>query len=119
MSQHPSLLGSQKGKQHRSVIKRYERLKYLVEKEKWDEKQNSIYGLPKIKSIKFKVKKEKAAAPEAEVTAAAPAAGGGPQAQAAQPQAGVAKPGVAKPGVGAKPAQTEKAVPQKDKKPKA
>ncbi len=74
MSQHPSLLGSQKGRQHRSVLKRYEKLKTLIDKEKWDEKNGSIYALPKIKSIKFKVKKEKAATPEA--GAAAPAAPG-------------------------------------------
>lgn len=65
MSQHPSLLGSQKGKGHRSVFKRYEKLKYLMEKGKWDEEKDSVYHLPKIKSIKFKIKKEKAAAAEA------------------------------------------------------
>ncbi|MCX5716603.1 MAG: small basic protein [Candidatus Omnitrophica bacterium] len=88
MSQHPSLLGSQKGKQHRSVIKRYEKLKQLVEKDKWEEEKNSIYKLPKIKSIRFKVKKEKAAEKEAGPEGAAPAAAG--QAQAAQ---ATAKPG--------------------------
>ncbi len=80
MSQHPSLRSSDKGKQHRSVLKRYEKLKILKEKEKWDDK-DSIFGLAKVKVIKFKVKKEKAvaaegveAAPGAEA-AAAPAAG--------------------------------------------
>lgn len=102
MSQHPSLLGSQKGKRHRSVFKRYEKLKYLVEKEKWD-KTSSIYALPKVKSIKFKVKKEKAATAETPAAAAAPAAGVGPQAQA---QAAV------------KPA-AEKQAPPKEKKTKA
>lgn len=87
MSQHPSLLGSQKGKQHRSVSKRYERLKHLIEKNKWDEKTDSVYGLPKIKSIKFKVKKEKAAAPAAEEAAAATTATAGAQPQAVPPQA--------------------------------
>ena len=90
MSQHPSLLGSQKGKRHRSVLKRYEKLKHLMEKNKWDD-ESSIYRLPKVKSIKFKVKKEKAAA-TAEVQAAAPgqaapAAGAQTKATGAQPAA--------------------------------
>jgi small basic protein (TIGR04137 family) len=93
-------MGSQKGKRHRSVLKRYEKLKHLVEKSKWDEEKDSIYRLPKIKSIKFKVKKEKSAAAAAEGEAlaapgqAAPAAGAQPQAPAAAPgkQAGAEKP---------------------------
>ena len=93
MSQHPSLRSSDKGRQHRSVLKRYEKLKILKDKEKWDEK-DSVFGLAKVKVIKFKIKKEKAAAaegeeavvPGAEATAAAPAAGAAkaaPQAKAA------------------------------------
>ena len=93
MSQHPSLRSSDKGRQHRSVLKRYEKLKILKDKEKWDEK-DSVFGLAKVKVIKFKMKKEKAAAaegeeaalPGAEPAAAAPAAGAAkaaPQAKAA------------------------------------
>ena len=63
MSQHPSLRSSDKGRQHRSVLKRYEKLKILKDKEKWDEK-DSVFGLAKVKVIKFKIKKEKAAAAE-------------------------------------------------------
>ena len=78
MSQHPSLRSSDKGKQHRSVLKRYEKLKILKDKEKWDEK-DSVFGLAKVKIVKFKVKKEKAAAAEGAEAAApgttAPAAG--------------------------------------------
>ena len=77
MSQHPSLRSSDKGRQHRSVLKRYEKLKILKDKEKWDDK-DSVFGLAKVKVIKFKIKKDKAAAAEgaegAEGTAA-PAAG--------------------------------------------
>ena len=62
MSQHPSLRSKSKDKAHRSVYKRHERLKELEEKEKWDEEQ-SVFGLPKLKIVKFKIKKEKA--PEA------------------------------------------------------
>ncbi|MDD3905081.1 MAG: small basic protein [Candidatus Omnitrophica bacterium] len=71
MSQHPSLRSSDKGKQHRSVLKRYEKMKILKDKEKWSDK-DSVFGLAKVKIVKFKVKKEKAAA--AEGTEAAPAA---------------------------------------------
>ncbi len=72
MSQHSSLRSNSKDVVFRSVLKRFERVKDLKEKEKWDE-ADSIYGLPKQKIKKFKVKKEKGAAKAAD--AAAPAAG--------------------------------------------
>lgn len=76
MSQHPSLRSSDKDKAQRSVLKRYERVKILKDKEKWTEK-DSVYKLPKIKIVKFKVKKEKAAASETAVEGmAAPAVPG-------------------------------------------
>ena len=62
MSQHPSLRSSDKDKKQRSVLKRYERVKTLQDKEKWDEKKDSVFGLPKVKVTRFKIKKEKAAA---------------------------------------------------------
>ena len=46
MSQHPSFGGKGKIKAKRNVLKRYERVRYLQEKGKWDEKQ-SVLGLPK------------------------------------------------------------------------
>lgn len=61
MSQHPSLRISDKDKKQRSVLKRHERIKQLKEKEKWEE-EDSVYGLPKVKVTRFKIKKEKAAA---------------------------------------------------------
>ena len=65
MSQHPSLRSASKSKQHRNVFKRYERLEILEKEEKW-KPGDSVFGIPKVKSIKMKVKKEKAAvAPEA------------------------------------------------------
>ncbi len=60
MSQHPSLRVSDKDKKQRSVLKRHERIKALKEKEKWEEK-DSVFGLPKVKVTRFKIKKEKAA----------------------------------------------------------
>ena len=73
MTQHPSLRSSEKSKQHRTVLKRFERLKHLIEKGEWEEGK-SIFGLPKIKIIKFKIKKEKAAPEEAAVEGATGAA---------------------------------------------
>jgi small basic protein (TIGR04137 family) len=79
MSQHPSLRSSDKDKQHRSVLKRHERLKLLKDKEKWKD-GDSVFGLEKVKVLRFKIKKEKAAkeaegeaAPGAEVPGAATA----------------------------------------------
>ena len=78
MSQHPSLSSSSKDKQHRSVLKRYERVNILKEKDKWKDEE-SVYGLPKVKIIKFKIKKEKAAVAEgAAVEGALPAEGATP-----------------------------------------
>ena len=71
MSIHSSLHGTEKGKKHRSVLKRYERLKILKDKNLWDESR-SVLGVPKVKMQKIRVKKEKAAAP---AEAGAPAAG--------------------------------------------
>lgn len=80
MSQHPSLRSSDKDKAQRSVLKRHEKIKILKDKELWDEKKDSAFGLPKVKVVRFKIKKEKAAAATAEGAAtegaaAAPATG--------------------------------------------
>ena len=69
MSQHPSLKSDAKGRAHRSVWKRFERLKFLVGKDKWGE-GDSIFGLAKMKLLKIKIKKEKAADATAEGAAA-------------------------------------------------
>lgn len=90
MSQHPSLRSSDKDKKHRSVLKRYERIKTLQDKEKWDEKKDSVFGLPKVKVTRFKIKKEKAAAAEGDEIAEGAAAGAVPAApgkEAAKPAA--------------------------------
>lgn len=75
MSMHPSLKASEKGKKARSVLKRIERIKSMIDKEKWKE-GDPVYGLPKIKAVRIKVmKKEKAAEKAAgEGTAAGAAA---------------------------------------------
>lgn len=74
MSIHASLKSSEKSKKQKSVLKRTERIKIMLEKGTWKE-GNSVYGLPKIKTVKIKMKKEKAA-PKAETAAAAGAAAG-------------------------------------------
>lgn len=93
MSQHPSLRSGDKDKQHRSVLKRYERIKILKDKEKWKD-GDSVYGLQKVKIVKFKIKKEKAAAAEetAEVAGAETAAPGAAAAPGAKAQAGAGSP---------------------------
>lgn len=85
MSIHSSLRAGGKGKKHRSVLKRYERLRILKDKNIWGE-DKSVLGIPKVKMQKIKVKKEKAA-PEAAAGAAAAAPAAAPAA-AAKPAAG-------------------------------
>lgn len=94
MSQHRSLRIDSVGAKHRNVLKRNEKIKKLEEEGKWDKETGSAYKLPKVKSMKIKVKggggKEKAAAgAEGAAAATKPAAGGKPAAAgAAKPAAG-------------------------------
>lgn len=78
MSIHPSLKISEKDKKQRSVLKRTERLRIMLEKGQW-KPQDAVYGLPKIKTLRIKIKKEKAAekieAAATEGAGAAPAPG--------------------------------------------
>ena len=69
MSVHPSLSGGKKSGRHRNVLKRYERIQWLKERELWPEGR-AVLGLPKVKSIKFKVKKAAKEATSAEAGAA-------------------------------------------------
>jgi small basic protein (TIGR04137 family) len=70
MSIHPSLGAAVKGKQQKSVLKRTERIKHMVAKGLWKE-DTKVFGLPKIKALRIKIKKEKAADKPAEEGAAA------------------------------------------------
>lgn len=93
MSIHPSLTISEKDKKARSVLKRIERIRMMQEKGDWKQ-GDSVYGLPKIKSMRIKIKKEKVekAATTTEGAAAAPAAGKDAKAPAAKAAAkGAAK----------------------------
>jgi small basic protein (TIGR04137 family) len=66
---------SEKDKKQRSVLKRAERIKLMMEKGQWKE-GNKVFGLPKIKTLRIKIKKEKAEKVEAAAVegAAIPAA---------------------------------------------
>ncbi|MEI6831526.1 MAG: small basic protein [Candidatus Omnitrophota bacterium] len=76
MSIHPSLIISEADKKARSVLKRTERIKQMQEKGKWKE-GDSVYGLPKIKTLRIKIKKEKVEKAESATTAeGVPAAAG-------------------------------------------
>lgn len=91
MSIHPSLNISEKDKKQRSVLKRTERLKIMLEKGKWKE-GDQVYGLPKIKTLRIKIKKEKAEkTAEATTAEGAPATPAVPAAKGAVPKAGPAK----------------------------
>ncbi|KPK43008.1 MAG: hypothetical protein AMJ78_00095 [Omnitrophica WOR_2 bacterium SM23_29] len=83
MSIHPSLGTSAKNKKTRSVLKRAERLKILMDKGLWKEGQ-SIFALPKTKVLRLKFKKEKAAPAAVE---APTEAGAAPAAEAATEEA--------------------------------
>ena len=103
MSQHASLRVDSVGAKHRNVLKRLERIKSLKKDQRWMD-QSSVYGLPKVKSQKIKVKavkEEKATAPGAEGTKA--------------PEATATKAPAAKAAVAAK-KPAEKAAPAKEAK---
>jgi small basic protein (TIGR04137 family) len=89
MSIHPSLTISEKEKKTRSVLKRIERIRQMKEKGDWKQ-GDSVYGLPKIKTIRIKIKKEKvekAATTEEGAAAAAAAPGAKDASKAAAPKA--------------------------------
>lgn len=95
MSIHPSLAISDKDRKQRSVLKRAERLRILLEKGKW-KKGDKVYGLPKLKTVRIKIKKEKAAEkPEAAAATTAAAEGAAPAA-AETKEKGPAKPSAGK-----------------------
>ena len=45
MSQHASLKAGSKGGEFRSVLKRFEKIKELAEKDKWTEEKDSVFKL--------------------------------------------------------------------------
>lgn len=79
MSIHRSLKSADTMKRHRSVLSRLERVKILQEKGTLHAVESRILGLPKVKHLKMRIRKEKAAAA---ATAETPAAGAAPAAGA-------------------------------------
>jgi small basic protein (TIGR04137 family) len=90
MSVHTSLrtLGGGASAGSRSVLKRHERVRWLLDHDKWDEGR-SVFGLPKIKQVRIKARKAAKEKPEAE---GATAAAGGAAAPAAEAKTAEAKP---------------------------
>ena len=86
MSIHRSLKATETMKRHRSVLSRLERVRILQEKGSLDVKGASCLGLPKVKHLKIRIKKEKAAAaPEGAAAAGTTAAPGAAAPSAAAP----------------------------------
>lgn len=87
MSQHSSLRETGFGVRHRNVLKRYERIKKLKLAARWNESM-PVFGLPKVRSIKVKVRKVKSEAKaETGTLAATPAGPAQPQATPSAPPA--------------------------------
>lgn len=75
MSIDKSLATNSKLVRHRSVLTRPERVKYLESEGLWDE-EKSVYGLPKVKTLKVKKKAKVKKAEEPETKGAKGAKGG-------------------------------------------
>ena len=75
MSIHHTLRITLKSKKQRSVLKRFERIRYFISKGSFSE-QSSVLGLPKIKTLKIKIKKEKSEEKAAAAPGATPASSG-------------------------------------------
>lgn len=76
MSVHASLRSGKTAGRLRNVLKRHERIRFMMTKGQWEDGR-SVFGLPKMKQIKVKARKaeakEKAAAtPAAETSGARP-----------------------------------------------
>lgn len=85
MGLHPSLKRAEKLGGIRSVMKRIERIKWLMGKDRWKE-GDKVFGLPKIKVVKIKAAKkekpkEEGEAAEGEQPQAAEAAAQKPEAK--------------------------------------
>lgn len=95
MSIHPSLRSSDKDKKARSVLKRTERLRTMLEKGQWKE-GDDVYGLPKIKAVRIRIKKEKAEKTPGEAVSGATGGAAAPAATETKAQGPAAKGAAAK-----------------------
>lgn len=93
MSIHRSLKSADTMKRHRSVLSRLERVRILQEKGSLQPAGSPVLGLPKVKHLKMRIRKEKAAAaPGTAGTAAGAASGSTAAAAPAAASAPAAKP---------------------------
>jgi len=74
MSLHKSLLAGRRAGRHRNVLSREERIAKLEDEGRWNEDGSSVFGLPKVRSIKPVAGKK--AKKKEEETAAEPGAEG-------------------------------------------
>ncbi len=88
MSIHRSLKSANTMKRHRSVLSRLERARILQEKGSLDLEGSSVLGLPKVKHLKMRIRKEKAAATAEGAAAGTAAAPGAAAAGTAAPAKG-------------------------------
>lgn len=110
MSQHSSLRTSRAGRKLRSVLKRYERFLALKGKGILED-DFSVFGMPKLKIIRTKIRKEKAEEKPVEAQAALPETDSAFLKGAAPTKGASAKPKVetaAPKETGAKPKKAEK-----------
>lgn len=94
MSIHPTLKGIPKGAVQRSVFTRIERIRILLQKGLWKE-GDSVLGLPKLKVVRVKFKKEKAEKTAEATAGVTPGAAAPTAAEAATKPAAAAKPAAA------------------------
>jgi small basic protein (TIGR04137 family) len=74
MSIHSSLRSAGRaGATLRNVLKRHERIRHLMAQGRWTDGR-SVFGLPKIKTVKMKARKAAAKEPEAKASSTASAA---------------------------------------------
>lgn len=99
MSIHRSLKSADTMKRHRSVLSRLERVRILQEKGSLDVEGSSVLGMPKVKHLKMRIRKEKAAATAEGATAAGTAVAPGAAAAGtvAAPAKAAAAPATPKP----------------------
>ena len=69
MSLHPSLKRVNSRGSSRTVLKKDEKIKRMIQEGKWDE-DSKVFGLPKIKIVRMKVvkKEKKVATPDTKTT---------------------------------------------------
>ena len=59
MSIHSSFRTGGSAAKHRNVLTRLERLEKLEAAERWNPKEDGLFGMPKVRSIKVAMKKKK------------------------------------------------------------